>query len=41
MMRLMLPLMVKTMNLEKTMGTEQRYTIDFNAPAQESSKTLA
>jgi 2-polyprenyl-6-methoxyphenol hydroxylase-like FAD-dependent oxidoreductase len=31
MMRLLLPLMMKTMNLEKTMAAEQRYTIDWNA----------
>jgi 2-polyprenyl-6-methoxyphenol hydroxylase-like FAD-dependent oxidoreductase len=41
MMRLLLPLMVKTMNLDKTMAAEQRYTIDFNAPVQEDNKTLA
>ena len=41
MMRLLLPLMVKTMNLEKTMGAEQRYTIDWDAPAQEDAKTFA
>jgi 2-polyprenyl-6-methoxyphenol hydroxylase-like FAD-dependent oxidoreductase len=31
MMRLLLPLMMKTMNLEKTMAAEQRYTIDWKA----------
>jgi 2-polyprenyl-6-methoxyphenol hydroxylase-like FAD-dependent oxidoreductase len=31
MMRLLLPLMVKTMNLEKTMAAEQRYTIDWDS----------
>jgi 2-polyprenyl-6-methoxyphenol hydroxylase-like FAD-dependent oxidoreductase len=31
MMRLLLPLMVKTMNIEKTMATEQRYIIDWDA----------
>jgi 2-polyprenyl-6-methoxyphenol hydroxylase-like FAD-dependent oxidoreductase len=41
MMRLMLPVMIATMNIEKTMAAEQRYTIDFNAPVQESTKTLA
>jgi 2-polyprenyl-6-methoxyphenol hydroxylase-like FAD-dependent oxidoreductase len=30
-MRLLLPLMVKTMNLEKTMAAEQRYAIDWNS----------
>jgi 2-polyprenyl-6-methoxyphenol hydroxylase-like FAD-dependent oxidoreductase len=29
-MRLLVPLMVNTMNLEKTMGAEQRYTIDWD-----------
>jgi hypothetical protein len=24
------------MNIEKTMATEQRYTIDFNSPVQEA-----
>jgi 2-polyprenyl-6-methoxyphenol hydroxylase-like FAD-dependent oxidoreductase len=37
MMRLMLPLMVKTMNIEKTMAAEQRYTIDFETPVQEAA----
>ena len=41
MMRLMLPVMIATMNIEKTMAAEQRYTIDFNAPVQQSTKTLA
>jgi 2-polyprenyl-6-methoxyphenol hydroxylase-like FAD-dependent oxidoreductase len=41
MMRLLLPLMVKTMNLEKTMGAEQRYTIDWDAPAQEDAEAFA
>ena len=36
MMRLMLPVMVATMNIEKTMAAEQRYTIDFNSPVQEA-----
>jgi 2-polyprenyl-6-methoxyphenol hydroxylase-like FAD-dependent oxidoreductase len=34
MMRVMVPLMVKTMNLEKTMGAEQRYTIDWDTPVE-------
>jgi 2-polyprenyl-6-methoxyphenol hydroxylase-like FAD-dependent oxidoreductase len=41
MMRLMLPVMVATMNIEKTMAAEQRYTIDWNVPAQEDAKALA
>ena len=41
MMRLMLPVMVATMNIEKTMATEQRYTIDWNTPLQEDAKALA
>jgi 2-polyprenyl-6-methoxyphenol hydroxylase-like FAD-dependent oxidoreductase len=32
MMRPMIPLMLKAMNIEKTMGDEQRYTIDWDAP---------
>jgi 2-polyprenyl-6-methoxyphenol hydroxylase-like FAD-dependent oxidoreductase len=39
-MRLLLPLMVKTMNLEKTMAAEQRYTIDWDAPVQKEVKAL-
>ena len=41
MMGLLLPLMVKTMNLEKTMAAEQRCTIDWDAPAQEDAAALA
>ena len=41
MMRLILPVMLATMNIEKTMAAEQRYTIDFNASVQEDAKTLA
>ncbi|MCW2685175.1 MAG: 2-polyprenyl-6-methoxyphenol hydroxylase-like oxidoreductase [Mycobacterium sp.] len=41
MMGLLLPLMVKTMNLEKTMAAEQHYTIDWDAPAQEDAAVLA
>ena len=41
MMRLMLPVMVATMNIEKTMAAEQRYTIDWNSPVQEDAKALA
>lgn len=40
MMRLLLPLMVKTMKLEKTMAAEQRYTIDWDAPVQEDAAAL-
>lgn len=32
MMRLFIPLMVKTMNLSKTMDAEQRYVIDWDTP---------
>ena len=32
MMRVLIPLMLKTMNMEKTMGDEQRYTINWNEP---------
>jgi 2-polyprenyl-6-methoxyphenol hydroxylase-like FAD-dependent oxidoreductase len=34
MMRLMLPIMIKTMNFEKVMAAEQCYTIDWDAPAR-------
>jgi 2-polyprenyl-6-methoxyphenol hydroxylase-like FAD-dependent oxidoreductase len=40
-MRVLLPVMVATMNIEKTMAAEQRYTIDWDAPAQEDAKALA
>jgi len=40
-MRVMLPLMVKSMNLEKTMGAEQRYTIDWDVPLPEDAEALA
>jgi hypothetical protein len=33
MMRLLVPLMLKAMNLEKTMADEQRHTIDWDASA--------
>jgi 2-polyprenyl-6-methoxyphenol hydroxylase-like FAD-dependent oxidoreductase len=41
MMGLLLPLMVKTMNLEKTMAAEQGCTIDWDAPVQEDAAALA
>jgi 2-polyprenyl-6-methoxyphenol hydroxylase-like FAD-dependent oxidoreductase len=41
MMGLLLPLMVKTMNLEKTIAAEQRRTIDWDAPVQEDVAALA
>jgi 2-polyprenyl-6-methoxyphenol hydroxylase-like FAD-dependent oxidoreductase len=41
MMRLMLPVMMATMNIEKTMADEQRYTIDWNTPLQEDTQALA
>jgi 2-polyprenyl-6-methoxyphenol hydroxylase-like FAD-dependent oxidoreductase len=41
MMRLLIPLMVKTMNLEKTLASEQRYTIDWDASVREDVSTLA
>lgn len=41
MMRLVLPVMLAGMNIEKTMAAEQRYTIDFNAPVQEDTNALA
>ena len=34
MMQLMMPIMFKMMNPEKTMGWEQRYTIDWDAPVR-------
>ena len=40
-MRVMVPLMVKTLNIEKTMAAEQSYTIDWDAPVQEDAITLA
>jgi hypothetical protein len=40
-MRVLLPIMFATMNVEKTMAAEQGYTIDFDAPVQEGTKALA
>jgi 2-polyprenyl-6-methoxyphenol hydroxylase-like FAD-dependent oxidoreductase len=37
MMSLLMPIMFKMMNPEKTLGTEQRYTIDWNAPVVTSA----
>ncbi|MDT5063968.1 MAG: hypothetical protein QOK02_123 [Mycobacterium sp.] len=41
MMRVMIPLMLKAMNVEKTMGEEQRYTIDWNAPVDGAASARA
>jgi 2-polyprenyl-6-methoxyphenol hydroxylase-like FAD-dependent oxidoreductase len=41
MMRVLLPLMFATMNVEKTTAAEQRYTIDWSAPVQEDAAALA
>ena len=41
MMRLMLPVMFATMNIEKTVAAEQRYAIDFDSPVQEDANALA
>jgi 2-polyprenyl-6-methoxyphenol hydroxylase-like FAD-dependent oxidoreductase len=41
MMRLLLPVMLATMNVEKTMAAEQRYTIDWDTPLQGDAKALA
>jgi 2-polyprenyl-6-methoxyphenol hydroxylase-like FAD-dependent oxidoreductase len=41
MMRLMLPIMLATMNIEKTMAAEQSYAIDWTASAQEDAEVLA
>jgi 2-polyprenyl-6-methoxyphenol hydroxylase-like FAD-dependent oxidoreductase len=40
-MRVLLPVIVKTMNIEKTTAAEQGYTIDWTASAQEDARTLA
>ncbi len=40
MMQLMMPIMFKMMNPEKTMGWEQRYTIDWDAPVGPVVSTL-
>lgn len=39
MMRVMIPLMVKAMNIEKTMGEEQRYTVEWDPPADGVART--
>jgi 2-polyprenyl-6-methoxyphenol hydroxylase-like FAD-dependent oxidoreductase len=41
MMRVMLPVMLATMNVEKTMAAEQRYTIDWGVPVGEDVSALA
>jgi len=41
MMKTLMPIMFKVMNIEKTMGTEQRYVIDWDAPVQPASTTRA
>jgi 2-polyprenyl-6-methoxyphenol hydroxylase-like FAD-dependent oxidoreductase len=40
-MRVMVPLMVKTLKVEKTMAAEQSYAIDWNAPAVADAEALA
>jgi hypothetical protein len=39
-MGVLLPLMINTMNVEKTMNAEQRYTIDWDAPVQPDAATV-
>ena len=41
MMRLLVPLMLKAMDLEKTLADEQRYTIDWDSPVPEDASALA
>ena len=41
MMRLLVPLMLKAMNVEKTMADEQRYTIDWDSHVPEDASALA
>ncbi|MBC6456562.1 FAD-dependent oxidoreductase [Actinomadura sp. HBU206391] len=40
-MSVMMPIMFKAMNMEKTMGWEQRYTIDWDAPVTAASDTAS
>jgi 2-polyprenyl-6-methoxyphenol hydroxylase-like FAD-dependent oxidoreductase len=40
-MSLLMPIMFKAMNIEKTMGWEQRYTIDWDAPVTRAPITAA
>jgi len=40
-MPLLLPILFKTMNVEKTMGPEQRYTIDWDAPVESAALVTA
>jgi hypothetical protein len=37
----MVPLMVKTLDIEKTMAAEQSYAIDWNVPAVADAEALA
>ena len=39
MMSMLMPLLIKGMNPEKTMGVEQRYRIDWDAPVQQEPAT--
>ena len=41
MMRLLLPAMMRTMNTEKTLGAEQRHTIDWDTPVEDEAAALA
>ena len=41
MMRLLLPVMMRTMNTEKTLGAEQRHTIEWDAPVEDEAAALA
>ncbi|WP_063044720.1 FAD-dependent oxidoreductase [Nocardia pseudovaccinii] len=40
MMSMLMPLLIKGMNPEKTMGVEQRYRIDWDAPVQQELATV-
>ena len=40
-MRVMVPLMVKTLDIEKTTAAEQSYAIDWNVPAVADAEALA
>ena len=41
MMRLLLPVMMRTMNTEKTLGAEQHHTIDWDAQVEDDAAALA